>query len=326
VFLCREIEFSMAAEAFERSADCSLFCSPNLLRELGYEVRHFAVFKNNKLLIVWPLIQSGKCSNKPPFFSYFFGPYWVTSDMHEAPYKLFKNNLDCLNIIFPIIEKVASKNSFSLVPEFPDLRPFLWWNYHNPEGPKFDISLRYTARIDLSRKLPSDQLVMLLRADDKRKKIRKALRERRLAIRWGVSLDPAAYIHAYCETLGQAGTSLDNEEKSALSRMISCVDRGSEKSGEFKLIELIDAENGVVEGFQLILRGKKLVYLIAQSVSTKAKKENGSVLLTFEAIRYANECGLILDFNGANSPNRADDKHAFGADIVSYHDIRLVHP
>ena len=95
-------------------------------------------------------------------------------------------------------------------------------------------------------------------------------------------------------------------------------------SVNFKMIELVDTSSGSVEGFQLLLVGKEKIYTIAQSVSASGMMKNGNVLLTFEVIRFANDNKFSLDFNGANSPNRADDKHAFGADITHYFDLRLI--
>jgi len=47
-------------------------------------------------------------------------------------------------------------------------------------------------------------------------------------------------------------------------------------------------------------------------------------LLTYKSLLHAKARGLrVFDFNGANSPNRADDKHAFGASAVFYADLEM---
>ena len=38
---------------------------------------------------------------------------------------------------------------------------------------------------------------------------------------------------------------------------------------------------------------------------------------------HQNQNKKVFDFNGANSPNRADDKHAFGAETLQYFNLSL---
>ena len=324
MFHCKEIDIATATEAYEKARNSSLFCSPKLLERLGYSVCYYGGFKNNHLLIVWPLIMNGSKSKKSPLFSYYFGPFWIDDKSYEPPYKMFKNNLEVLNTVFPIIDNFAEQLHFSLVPEFQDLRPFLWWNYHCVMGSRFDVKLRYSARISFENKISDDEIMNLLRRDDKRKKLRKAIRDSLLSTRWGSSAQPQEYLNFYLKTIERSsGSPLDLESRYAFIQMIESVDLGCPTSGVFKIIELRGVENQNIEGFQLVLIGKNMIYLLAQSVTTEARKKNGSLLLTFEAIKYARDNGLTLDFNGANSPDRADDKHAFGAHITNYYDMEL---
>jgi len=324
VFKCEEVKFEIATSAWEKAKHCSLFCSPVLLDALGYKVRYLGGYKNNDLLIIWPLVETEDGLNSPPNFSYYFGPFWVNSDLYNTPYKMFKNNLEVLNSMISLVKTLANKVSFSLVPEFPDLRPFLWWNYHNPNGSKFEINLKYTGRIRFKNRLSKDELYLQFRADDKRKKIKKAVSEGCLMTRWGASKQAHEYANFYETTLERTKGYFDGTAIKILIKMVGLVNNNSNGSINFKMIELVDISNGSVEGFQLLLVGKQQIYAIVQGVSTKGMMKNGNVLLTFEAIRFANDNKFSFDFNGANSPNRADDKHAFGADITNYYDLRLI--
>ena len=324
MFKCEEVKFEIATSAWEKAKYCSLFCSPILLDAFGYKVRYLGGYKNDDLLIIWPLIDTEHGFSSPPHFSYYFGPFWVSSDLYDATYKIFKNNLEVLNSMIPLVETLVNKVSFSLVPEFPDLRPFLWWNYHDANGSKFEINLKYTGRIKFKNRLSRDDLYLQFRADDKRKKIKKVVREGCLATRWGISKHAHEYINFYETTLERTKGYLDDTERKTLIKMVDSTNNDCFGSVNFKMIELVDTSSGSVEGFQLLLVGKEKIYTIAQSVSASGMMKNGNVLLTFEVIRFANDNKFSLDFNGANSPNRADDKHAFGADITHYFDLRLI--
>jgi hypothetical protein len=324
VFKCEEVKFEIATSAWEKAKHCSLFCSPVLLDALGYKVRYLGGYKNDDLLIIWPLVETENGLNSPPHFSYYFGPFWANSDLYDSPYKMFKNNLEVLNSMMPLVETLANKISFSLVPEFPDLRPFLWWNYHDPNRSKFEINLKYTGRIRFKNRLSKDDLYLQFRADDKRKKIKKAVSDGCLTTRWGASKQAHEYANFYETTLERTKGYLDDTARKILIKMVGSANNNSYGSVNFKMIELIDTSNDSVEGFQLLLVGKEQIYAIVQSVTAKGMMKNGNVLLTFEVIRFTNDNKFSLDFNGANSPNRADDKHAFGADITHYYDLRLI--
>lgn len=61
-------------------------------------------------------------------------------------------NIETFKIITYFIDYINKKYSsanFSTVINFPDLRPFLWYNYKN-KGPKFKINPRYTSILNIS--------------------------------------------------------------------------------------------------------------------------------------------------------------------------------
>ena len=54
--------------------------------------------------------------------------------------------------------------------------------------------------------------------------------------------------------------------------------------------------------------------MIINLIDEKWKKVGLSVFSTFETILSAKKKKFeVYDFNGANSPNRGDDKHSYGA-------------
>ena len=324
MFHAKEINSDIATSAWNKSHYASLFCSPELLDKLGYNARYFAGYKNKELLVVWPLVHTEKGFNKAPAFSYYFGPYWVENKFYNVPYKMYKNNLEVFNCLIPLVEKVAKKISFSLVPEFLDLRPFQWWNYHLNEGNKFNLNLRYTGRYHFKEEIHKECLIASFRTDDKRKKLRKILRDNTFKISWGVSKHPSFYTDLYKQTLMRSGGSFSNDEEKCLTALFELADKKMEHSVGLRVVELFDSCKSDVEGFQLLLVGKQNVYALAQCVTNKARKLSGNIFLTFNSLMFANQHRFMFDFNGANSPLRADDKHAFGAQISQYFDLELV--
>lgn len=323
LYKVKEISSESASSNWVKSNNTSLFCCPDLLNMLGYKTRFFGGYKNDELLVIWPLVETKDSFNKPPSFSYYFGPYYVFDNANDSPYKHYRNNLEVFNCLNETIEKIASKIEFCLVPDFLDLRPFQWWNYHNDRGSKFEINLNYTAKYSFKSKISEKQLIASFRADDKRKKIRKLISNKSLKISSNMEFKPDDYLKFYENTLYANNAKLTFDEREALFKLLEYSKKKFNSPVSLKILELF--KNGASNslGFQLLLIGKNQCYAVAQSVNDEGKDCNGNIYLTYSALSYANKNSMILDLNGANSPNRADDKHAYGASILSYYDLKL---
>lgn len=323
MFNVKEISEDEATNAWKKSESASLFCSPDLLNALGYKTRFIGGYKNQELLILWPLIESNFGLNKPPVFSYYFGPFKVDNDWSERPFKKYRNNLELINCLIKEIEKIAPNIEFSIGPGFFDLRPFQWWNYNFPENGNFQINLKYTGRYSFYKKKSKNELIDSFRPDDKRKKIRKILKENKLTVIPGKNIDPDIHLEYYEKTLMKSNVKLDDETKNNFKKLLKLSDIKYSKYTSIKVLELFEKSKNLPIGFQLLLIGKKQVYAIAQSISEEAKNLNGNIMLTYSSLIHANENSSIFDFNGANSPDRADDKHAYGAESIQYFNLRL---
>ena len=76
------------------------------------------------------------------------------NDLTQKKIKSKKEKYEITNFIIHFLAYKYKDIYISLSPHFEDLRPFLWFNYHNEHGDydqnKFDISLRYTSYLDIS--------------------------------------------------------------------------------------------------------------------------------------------------------------------------------
>ena len=151
MFVVKEINENLANLSWSKSKNVSLFCNPLLIKDLGYNARYVGRFKNNELIVIWPLVMTNNSFSRPPLFSYYFGPYWVENKYLTTPYKTFKNNLEIFNKLIPFVRSISPELFFSLTPEFLDLRPFQWFNYDRDVKNKFSIDLKYTALYDLKK-------------------------------------------------------------------------------------------------------------------------------------------------------------------------------
>lgn len=324
MYLTKEITQEEAFIAWRNSDSASLFSEPTLLNSLNINSRYIGGYKNDELMVVWPLIETENEFNFSPPFSYYFGPYLLNNNLNEPPYKRYRNNLEVINCLIEKVEKIAPKINFSLSPEFLDLRPFQWWNFHKQNNHTFKIDLKYTARYFFNKNIDEDQIISSFRSDDKRKKIRDIKKKNHLKTRLGVFNDIEIYSKMYSDTIKKSGGSISKKDLDFLDRLIKLASQKKNIPVTPTLIELNISDFDSPIGFQLLLIGKKHSFAIAQSTTPEGRELNGNVFLNFQSLCYARDNNILcFDFNGANSPNRADDKHAFGAKEAIYFDLRL---
>ena len=86
---------------------------------------------------------------------------------------------------------------------------------------------------------------------------------------------------------------------------------------KMKIISLLKSNNVIAS--QLIFFDLKSAHAVAQVTDSKYLKQGVSSYLTDRIIEYSfNKKMRYLDFNGCNSPHRADFKHSFGAEPKLY--------
>ena len=309
--------------AWRNSEGASLFANPNFLKSIGFKSIFYGGYKNEQLLIVWPLVEMDNEYNSPPPFSYYFGPYVVRSPVSDAPYKRYKNHYEVLNILIVKIKEVAPRIQFAVPPEFVDLRPFQWYKYHDGVDEQFSIQLKYTARMHLNEFFIPDKMIACFRPDDKRKKIKKIIKNNLLRSRKGDSSFIDKYIELYLKTMRRTGGVVSGEYVSILERLLelSCSNLICEDVRPVVIdVECLNVEDPV--GFQLLILGNGSSNAIVQGVNDLGRELDVNVFLIYESIKFSIENKIYLfDFNGANSPNRADDKHAFGSIPVPFYEI-----
>jgi hypothetical protein len=312
-----ELNHNQAKEFWDSSREASIFTHPTYLEALGHKVQYIGAFKGHELSIVWPILRDNIGVSKLPNFSYYFGPFSNRS-LGEAPYKAYKNNLLlCEELIRNVVESVFEID-FSLLPEFNDIRPFQWWNYNETQKPKFDVNVRYTARFDLKLVKEPDGLDGYFRPDDKRKKYRKLYKAETFVSVINELSDIEKLANMYLETIQNSGGRLVHEDRTYLKKIILLA-KNKVEGLEVYVLEGFVKETGEYGGFQLLLGSKNSIYAVAQCVTQVGKKLGANIFLTHTSMVFAKQRGYaIYDFNGANSPQRADDKHAYGAASSHY--------
>jgi len=86
------------------------------------------------------------------------------------------------------------------------------------------------------------------------------------------------------------------------------------KKGLGAFICFRDKKTNSLESFSLILFDKNSAHLILSLTDQKYKKNGLAAFNIFKSIMFSKKNKKkIFDFNGANSPDRGDDKHSYGS-------------
>jgi hypothetical protein len=135
----------------------------------------------------------------------------------------------------------------------------------------------------------------------------------------GKDVNPVELISLYYETLGLKDQRSRTTAAIALQKYIDLVEEGF---GE--ILAYWQRHDNRLAYVSLLLYGKSEANLVVNLVGSSFRSSGLPAFAIHQSILAAKRRGLdIFDFNGANSPNRGDDKHSYGAGAVLYFDISL---
>lgn len=310
-----EIESDLASQFWEKSPDATAFTNPELLNVLAHNVVWIGAYKGDELCMIAPLIFSDtKVITELPHF-YYVGPLW-SNKWHSLPtYRKYKTRLNILENLISLCINDFGGFKFSFPPGIHDLRAFQWWNYHIPDvAKKVSININYTAILKIRDITSSLELKQLFRPDDKRKIINK-YEKQAFEFRVEELTDVSRFISLYVDTLCRTNGDISDYSVSMLENTAKAV---LKLNGSVLCLKKVHE----VVAAQLLLPHRLTMNAIAQGTMDAYRDIGASAILNFESIKFAKNCGLdYYDFNGANSPNRADDKHSFGAEPRIYYSV-----
>ncbi len=191
---------------------------------------------------------------------------------------------------------------------FCDLRPFQWHNYHEPNKGKFQIDLRYTGILDVGRYNCFDDYLSSVRTV-RRQEFRKSAQ----ALTLKFSDDEQMLDDLHAKTFGRQNIERAHEH----SPLVRSISKHALAGGYGKLCSAMLDE--VPVSAVLFLYDDRSAYYLFGANDPAHRKAFGGTFLLMHMIRDALENGIKeIDFVGANSPNRADYKISFNAELVPY--------
>lgn len=257
------------------------------------------------------VMEDGRAMHTAPYpFTPYQGILFSGAFSAQSDHKRVTNEFRLTNFIIQGLIDHYGNFSMSLSPSFVDLRPFLWYNYHDITAPRFIISNRYTAMLDLSK----FQLEHYL------KSIRTVRRQEYNKSKAKIyeTDDIALFIDLYLKTFKRQGIDVSEAHLSLIRRI--CCSSLTKGYGRLSLASIDDK----VASMALFIYDLRCAYYLFGANDPDLRNSGASTALMVDNIRVMAEQGISwLDFVGVNSPNRGDFKLSFNPHLKAYHEVHL---
>ncbi|MCH9739649.1 MAG: hypothetical protein K0U38_02230 [Epsilonproteobacteria bacterium] len=230
---------------------------------------------------------------------------------------------DIAEEIIKFLDAKYKKMTFQLSPNFEDMRPFLWHNYHSDNmEEKFKINIRYTSFIDihdLFYKKDIENSLVYQALDNRRQTDIVKAQENGLTF-ISEEVDTKEFIAFYKKTLLSQDKQVD---EAYLSRMATLIDSTSQKD----LLKKYAVENSENQTSYIVIFGifKNVGTYIFGSGDADVMQRYDATYCIWKAIKDLNHNYGIstIDMEGINSPQRGAYKLDFGGSITPYYQVQL---
>jgi hypothetical protein len=304
-----QVDDELPSELWRASPDATIFTRPDVLRRFFEDVHWWVAVKKGKPVAAWPvpLDASGRPTSSGWF--YFVGPIWVCNALPPPAHRALSGTVPIYTGFIDAFVETYGGFVASLPPTQTDVRAFTWWRYD--EGAPIDVRPRYSARIDSLASRSYENLLAGMR-QVRRYELRQDLSLGK--IQWSSELSPEELTGIYLERVpGDAASILTDAE-----RLLALIEDGAGFASVAR-----DADGKVKAAIAALCDGV-MANVVVNSVSADWRSTGLGVHNTVRALAHVQQIGLnSLDFNGANSPNRGDDKHSYGARPILYFDVEF---
>ena len=297
---------SQDAQVFWNNAPgASAFTEPAILERLSQKVDWLLAAKGDVPVCLWPVCLPDGLSPSIPDFCYYIGPVWNKHGTQAPVHRWLADSTSVYQGFINLMVQRYGRIHAQMPLGMQDIRVFDWWNYHEPQKPKFIIRPRYTACIHSIQSMSEEEIQCNLR--NKRRQILRAI------IRHGVPQRSDTWkedelVSLYLDVMR-------NQKSTVSARCLENIHAlcALAREGKGEVVAFQNGRNEIVSAGMLIY-GKNVAYLVLCLTSSKWRDEKLTLWTMYSMIMAGKAKGMdTIDFNGANSPLRADDKHSYGA-------------
>ena len=305
-------DFDVWRSLLSRSPQGTRFLDPDFLDLFGAEIRYYGLFRSGVCIMGLPVIDPRKSGSNILPWCYKQGPIFFDEIYRSAPAKRTQYEVELAETALTQLAQFEPWFRFALHESLTDMRGYDWVHYHDAAKARCIILPRYTAILPIEG----------LSGGDIRKAARSARRQEEGYAKTRENLtaedgdDIAELEDLYRQTFARQGTEISAEELRLFHPYIQhFID-----AGVGQILTVRDEAGTAVAAAFLFEDYDKIWHV---PIIGTAETRFGGTLLYFHIADFVRERGGVsVDFDGANSPNRAYFKHSLGAEPVLYFEVR----
>jgi len=310
-FVATRLTSAEASDLWSRSDQASAFTRPDYLEQLVDEVEWWGADRSGEVVAAWPLVRAvagGEIG--PPPFCYYVGPMFARSLSEDKYLRYWTSYTNSLSVLADTLARTHARFRFSLPVGLVDVRPLEWWNFDHPGQPHFDVAPRFTARIDLSE-FPDDAALYESFARDRRRHVKRWTQTPTTMVE---HVPTQRVIELHDGALRRSGAAIHPDRHTALRRILRLVENGAGVT-----VGVVPPGATEIEAAIVLLHGPDESNNVLCVASDAWREEGLTAWVVWQGLLRARSLGKRwFDFNGANSPGRAADKHFYGARAEMY--------
>lgn len=295
-----------------RSPQGTRFLDPDFLSLFQITPRFYGLFRKGVCVMGLPVIDPRALSTSVLPWCYKQGPLFHDEVLRSAQAKRIQYEIELAEVATTELARTENWFRFSLHESLTDVRGFDWVHYHDPSKPRCTLLPRYTAVIDLDG----------VSHDDIRKAARSARRQeegyavRRESLTTSLEGSTEELFDLYCATFAAQNVNVAPLERDMFQPYLQYfLDTGV---GHFLTVR--DAAGKAVVGAFVFQDFDNIWHV---PIVGTGDTRYGGTLLYFHILDFVrSHGGRAVDFDGANSPNRAYFKHSMGAKSQLYFEVR----
>ena len=296
----------------ERSPQATRFLDPDFLTLFDASIRFYGLMRSGVCGTGLPVIDPRAIGMVALPWCYKQGPIFHDEVYKGARAKRIQYEIELAEIALPQLAEVEPWFRFALHESLTDVRGYDWVHYHDADKARCSVLPRYTSVLSLEG----------VTAKDIRKNARSARRQEegyarsREALTTSADGKPEELFALYCETFARQNIEFSTSERTLFAPYIAHF----LNAGVGHILMVRDETGRAVAG-AFVFKDYDDVWHVP-IVGTSDTRYGGTLLYFFMADFVLQHGGSALDFDGANSPNRAYFKHSLGAEPQLYFDIR----
>jgi hypothetical protein len=306
---------SLKAQKFWNHApDASAFTEPAILERLSPRVDWLLAAKGDVPVCLWPVCLPDGISPGIPDFCYYIGPVWNRHGLQAPVHRWLADSTKVYEGLIALMVQRYGRIHAQLPLGMQDIRVFDWWNYHEPLKPRFVIKPRYTACIRGVRSLTEEQMRSNFR--NKRRQVLRGMMSRDRLPQRSDHWQAEELVDLYQGMMQHQGVVISNKCQESILALGGLVKQGKGEVIAFR------NDRGEIMSAGMLLYGKNEANLVLCLTSEKWRDEKLTLWTMYSLLLAAKAKGKdVIDFNGANSPLRADDKHSYGANAELFFEL-----